>query len=534
MKKRWNSEYKYYFLIALLGLVVMVSMISFTYAYSNGNKLVAEVSSLSEEEAIYKFLDNVADSEKAVVTEEYEMPVLVIKPKEIVVASKDEKEDPKKIEANKGTGKETTASEAIQRYETNETSLGIDVSTWNGKIDWKKVKDSGIKFAMIRIGFRGYQSGQIMMDNTFYQNIQGALANNINVGIYFFTAAVTESEAREEAAWVAEIIKNYDISYPIAYDIEIFGNRDDTRMSGLSDHQITNNSLAFCDYIRSKGYTPMIYSYYNAFNSRLEVGRFGSNRVWLAHYADSTNYKGNYHMWQYTSSGSVPGINGRVDMNVSYFSVTNDITKRQPVNGVNSDANQIALSFKDVNVAAQILEDTYLRTTPSLSVPNKAGSVSTGTSITITGVSDTFIRIQFEGNTYYLDSINKVKLPDTVWVKNNIREEIVLKVEEKLYRKPYYYLYNNTFDTLRAGSRLVLLGYNEEYLKVEYNGEVYYVYDNSTCYDNYVPEVANEDPVNNGESNENNNNTSGNDDNNNENEPVSDDETEENLANSEQ
>ena len=516
MNKGMIKKYKYLIIIVLLVIVVVVSMISMTYAYSN--KLIKEVSSLNEEQAIYKFLDNIADSEEEIVTEEYELPLLDIKPKEIIIAAKDEKEDPKKVAANKGSGKDTTASEAIARYETNETSLGIDVSTWNGKIDWKKVKEAGIKFAMIRIGFRGYESGQIMMDNTFYQNIQGALANNINVGVYFFTAAVSENEAREEAAWVAEIIKNYDISYPIAYDIEIFGNREDTRMKGLSDHQITNNTLAFCDYIRSKGFTPMIYSYYNAFNTRLEVGRFGNNRVWLAHYADSTNYKGNYHMWQYTSSGSVPGISGRVDMNVSYFSVTNDITKRQDVSGINSDVNQIAISFKDVNVVAEIKEKTYLRTTPSLSVPNKAGSVEAGTSIVITGVSDTFIRIKYNDNTYYVDSIDKIKLPNVEWVKNNINEEIVLKKDEKLYIKPYYYLYNNVFDTVKVGTRLKLLGYNNEYLKVEYNGNVYYIYDNNTCYEAYVEPNNNEGNENenstNSEGEENNNsNTSQNDDN---------------------
>ena len=489
MRKNVFKKYKYLGIIIVLVVVVIISMVSLTYAFSGGEKISFEVSSLNEEDAIYRFLDNVADSENTIVTEEYELPVLDVAPKKIVIASKDEKEDPKKIEVNKGTAKDTTASEAIARYETNETSLGIDVSTWNGKIDWKKVKEAGIKFAMIRIGFRGYQSGQIMMDNTFYQNIQGALANNINVGVYFFTAAVSESEAREEAAWVAEVIKNYDISYPIAYDIEIFGNREDTRMKGLTDHQITNNTLAFCDYIRNKGYTPMIYSYLNAFNNKLEVGRFGSNRVWLAHYADSTSYKGNYHMWQYTSSGSVPGITGRVDMNVSYFSVTNDISKRQTISGVNNDANQIAISFRDVNLTAEITEDSFLRTTPSLTVPNKAGTITAGTSVTITGVSDSFVRISYDDNIYYIDNINKFNLSPPIWMKNNLNEEIVLKKEEKLYKKPYYFLYNNILTTLPVGTKLVLLGYNKEYVKVEYNNEVYYIYDNNTCYDKYVAQV---------------------------------------------
>ena len=510
------KKYKLQLILLILGIVVGISMISLTYSFSN-NKVAIEVSSLSEEDAIYRFLDNIADSEAKIVTEEYELPMLEVKPQDIVIATKDEKEDPQKVAANKGTGKEVSAEEAVAKYETNETSMGIDVSTWNGKIDWKKVKEAGIKFAMIRIGFRGYESGKIMMDNTFYQNIQGALANNINVGIYFFTAAVNEREAQEEAAWVTEIIKNYDISYPIAYDIEIFGNREDTRMKGLSDHQITNNTLAFCNYIRSKGYTPMIYSYLNAFNTKLEVGRFGNNRVWLAHYTDSTNYTGNYHMWQYTSSGSVPGINGRVDMNVSYFSVTNDITKRQTISGINSNANDIGLTFKDISVNATMKEDTILRTTPSLTVPNKAGSISSGTSITITGISDSFVRISYDGNIYYIDNINKIRLPITNWDKDYINEKVVLKKAEPLYKEPYYYLYNNTVTTLKEGTIVELIAYNSSYLKVKYEGKSYYIYDNSSCYDKYSSPVINNNSNNNNNNNNSNSNNTSNNNNSNDN-----------------
>ena len=490
MKTNKFKKYRFQFIILVLGLIISISTISLTYS---SKKVSFEVSSLNEEDAIYKLLDNVADSTPSVVTYEYELPTLEIKPKEIIVASKNEKEDPQKVAANKGVGKEVSAQEAISRYETNETSMGIDVSTWNGNIDWKKVREAGIKFAMIRIGFRGYQSGQIMMDNTFYQNIKGALANNINVGVYFFTAATNEREAQEEAAWVLEVIKNYDISYPIAYDIEIFGNREDTRMSGLSDHQITNNTLAFCNYIRNKGYTPMIYSYLNAFNNKLEVGRFGSNRVWLAHNTDNTNYKGNYHMWQYTSSGSVPGITGRVDMNVSYFSVTNDISKRQVVNGVNSNANDFSLTFKDVRVVASMKEETYLRTTPSLSVPNKAGSISAGSGVIITGISDSFIRISYDDNIYYIDSIKKINLPPITWKKDYINEAIVLTKDEQLLQEPYYYLFNNVANTIKSGTKLTLIAYNDEYIKVSYDGKEYYIYDNNGCYEKYSAPVVQSD-----------------------------------------
>ena len=103
---------------------------------------------------------------------------------------------------------------------------------------------------------------------------------------------------------------------------------------------MTENALVFCNYVRSKGYTPMIYSYMNALTKKFDTAKFGNERIWLAQYNDEVTYKGKYHMWQYTSSGSVPGISGRVDMNVAYFSVTNDVTKREVVNGVTIVQNE--------------------------------------------------------------------------------------------------------------------------------------------------------------------------------------------------
>ena len=475
--KRINTKIVFYVVVLLI--VVIGSMISFTYAFSNETEKNF-ITSLTEEEAIYRILDNVADNEVAAVTEEYAMPVLEIKPPKVEIAEKNEKEDPKKVVPNNESGKTVTATEAIARYENNETSMGIDVSTWNGNIDWKKVKESGISFAMIRIGFRGYGTGKILMDNTFYQNIQGALANNINVGVYFFTAALNEAEAQEEAAWVLSVIKDYDISYPIVNDVELFGNSD-TRLAGLSDHQITNNALAFSNYIRAHGYTPMIYSYLNALNTRLEVGRFGDTRVWLAHYAEATNYTGKYHMWQYTDSGSVPGISGKVDMNVSYFSVTNDISKKQEVNGINNDANEITVFFKDVNVKATIKQEVFLRITPSLTTPNKAGVIEAGEVVTITGISDSFVRINYNDNVYYLDSISYLELDTPVWIKDNVNLNVVLTKDEKLLNEPYEFLSNNVKEEIFAGSKVTLLAYNNEYLKISYNDSLLYIHDKN-CY----------------------------------------------------
>lgn len=155
--------------------------------------------------------------------------------------------------------------DAISLYETDGTSVGIDVSKYQKNIDWKKVKESGVEFAIIRCGYRGYGSGEILMDPYFEQNISGALKNGIKVGIYFFSAAINESEAREEARWVVNVISKYRITYPVAYDFESFGLG---RLQGLTAKDITNNANAFLSYIRSSGYTPMMYASKNAYNQR--------------------------------------------------------------------------------------------------------------------------------------------------------------------------------------------------------------------------------------------------------------------------
>lgn len=242
--------------------------------------------------------------------------------------------------------------DAISLYETDGTSVGIDVSKYQKNIDWKKVKESGVEFAIIRCGYRGYGSGEILMDPYFEQNISGALKNGIKVGIYFFSAAINESEAREEARWVVNVISKYRITYPVAYDFESFGLG---RLQGLTAKDITNNANAFLSYIRSSGYTPMMYASKNAYNQRWETSRITGCKFWLAHYTSQTDYKGKYHIWQYTSKGSVPGISGYVDMNIAYFKYSTEAPakKEEPIkentttSDTKKDEEKPTITFKD-------------------------------------------------------------------------------------------------------------------------------------------------------------------------------------------
>ncbi len=231
----------------------------------------------------------------------------------------------------------------VQLYEKN-TSLaqmfnlkkvtvlyGIDVSSHNGLINWIQVKQSNkISYTMIRAAYRGFVTGRIVTDDQFERNLMQANATGLDIGVYFFTQAINENEAREEADYIINLIKRYNIKikYPIVIDTENSGSKtngildNEGRADNLSVTERTNVCIAFCERIKSYGYIPMIYASRNWFYEKLDVNRLNSYEHWVAHYTEDlnkqTDYQHPYTMWQYTSSGSIPGIIGRVDMNVGY------------------------------------------------------------------------------------------------------------------------------------------------------------------------------------------------------------------------
>lgn len=198
-------------------------------------------------------------------------------------------------------------------------TVGIDVSSWQGNIDWKAVKASGIEFAFIRVGYRGYSTGKLVEDAYFRKNIQGANAAGVKVGLYFFSQAITAEEAVEEASMVISLARSYGVSYPIAFDTEY---QAGGRANGLSATQRTNVAIAFCETIRNAGYTPCVYASKSWFNNQLIYSSISKYRIWVAHYTTNgvqTNFASRYDLWQYTSTGSVAGIGTNVDMNISYI-----------------------------------------------------------------------------------------------------------------------------------------------------------------------------------------------------------------------
>lgn len=196
------------------------------------------------------------------------------------------------------------------------TVMGIDISKHNGNIDWNAVKNSGVQYVILRCGYRGSASGVLVEDQKFRSNIQGATAAGLKVGIYFFSQAVNEVEAVEEASMTLSLIKNYKITYPVYIDVESANGRAD----GISKAARTSVINAFCQTIRNSGYTPGLYANKNWLTEKINTGALGGCKIWLAQYVAAPTYGGRYEMWQYSSRGSIAGIKGNVDLNISYMS----------------------------------------------------------------------------------------------------------------------------------------------------------------------------------------------------------------------
>lgn len=192
--------------------------------------------------------------------------------------------------------------------------MGIDISKHNGTVDWNAVKNAGVEFVILRCGYRGSASGVLVEDEKFRTNIKGATAAGLKVGIYFFSQAVNEMEAVEEASLTLSLIKGHKISYPVYIDVEAANGRAD----GLSAAERTKVVRAFCETVRDSGYTAGVYSNKNWFAEKMDTGAFGNYRIWLAQYTESPTYTGRYEMWQYSSRGTIPGIKGDVDLNICY------------------------------------------------------------------------------------------------------------------------------------------------------------------------------------------------------------------------
>lgn len=301
--------------------------------------------------------------------------------------------------------------EAQELVPVENRSNGIDVSKWQGKIDWQAVKNSGIEFAFIRIGYRG-ENGIIYKDDNADYNIQQAQKAGILVGVYFFSTAVNEAEAKEEANWTLKAIEGYSISYPVVYDCEGYKSAD-SRMYDLEAETRTNNALAFLDTVSEAGYDVMFYGARNDLRSTYywDVSKIEKTyKVWVAYYPEETypqveapEYNSKFHAWQYTNKGTASGISGNVDMVVCYFQKE----KANPKNpsAAPSEAKAPLTNeekmYTAVNETVTAKDKTNLRKGPSTSydivVVLKNGETVTRIGIGTNGWS----KLQYNGQTVY-------------------------------------------------------------------------------------------------------------------------------------
>ncbi len=210
--------------------------------------------------------------------------------------------------------------EQIMNYYENGENIahkGIDVSKYQGEIDWEKVADDDVEYAFIRLGIRGYSEGKIMEDETFEDNIKGARQNDIDVGVYFFTQATSVEEAEEEAQYVLDTIEPYKVTYPVVIDVEAVNNSD-ARTKELTKEERTEYCIAFCEMIKNAGYTPMIYGNLKTFMLLLDLEQLEEYEKWFALYDEQVYYPYDFKVWQYTDEGKVDGIDVNVDLNISF------------------------------------------------------------------------------------------------------------------------------------------------------------------------------------------------------------------------
>lgn len=206
----------------------------------------------------------------------------------------------------------TKFSDVISNYKTDNTRIGIDVSKWQGDIDFNKLKKAGVEFIIIRVGGTKGPNGEYFLDSKFKQNIEGAKANDIPVGLYFYSYANSREHAIRDAEWVLDNIKDYDIELPIAFDWEEWSSFN---AYSLSFFELTNIGETFLEKLEEHGYKGMLYSS----KAYLEYIWFPVKYdIWLAHYTDKTNYQGTYKIWQMCDNGLVDGINGNVDIDIMY------------------------------------------------------------------------------------------------------------------------------------------------------------------------------------------------------------------------
>lgn len=211
-------------------------------------------------------------------------------------------------------------SDLMKYYEDGRqvSFVGADLSKYNDYVDFVKLKKAGVNFVMLRVGSRGYGTGQLMLDDYYTENIKRATDAGLEVGLYFFSQAITEAEAIEEAKMVIDNIGEYAITYPIAFDMELISN-DTARIDNLTREERTKIAKAFLKTIEDAGYKPMLYGNKEWLIKKVDLSKLTDYDVWLSQPGDLPDYPYKFSMWQYTTSASIDGVAGYTNLNISFI-----------------------------------------------------------------------------------------------------------------------------------------------------------------------------------------------------------------------
>lgn len=378
--------------------------------------------------------------------------------------------------------------------ETDDLTIGIDVSEFQGNIDWDQVSASGIDFVMVRLGYRTAGTGVIREDACAKYNLQEAGARNIHLGAYFFSTAMTEEEAREEARWVCNFLEGYPVTYPVAYNCEGFQNTS-SRQYGMTVEERSHLAQVFLDEVEAGGYTGMFYAAKNELmdNTLWTTDVLESKyRIWVAQYAayvtERPDYTGKYAMWQHTNQGSVPGINAPVDLDMAYFgySETASAQKEGAAEHVEADP-EVGVDFEEVNEQVTSKDVTNLRTSMDQSSDsNVAAKLRNGETAVRTGKGNNgWSRVEYDGKTLYAVSSylttdlgyqTPVKEPDDGFKQTftKVNENVTAKDVTNLRSRPSMED-SEVIAQLHNGEVIVRTGASDYgWSRVEYNGQTLY------------------------------------------------------------
>ena len=410
--------------------------------------------------------------------------------------------------APKETGANVNIKELVSASSVGENSkvtYGIDVSKFQGTIDWAKVAGTGIDFAMVRVGYRDSASGEIKPDTNAKFNMQEAEKNGIKVGAYFFSTAVTKDEAIEEANWVKDYIAKYSITYPVGYNCEGF-EKETSRQFNLTKDDRSNIAIAFLEQIHKSGYTPIFYASKGelAEDAKWNTSQIEkSYKIWMAWYNQDTSniakgpaYGGQCAMWQYTNQGDVDGISKKVDVDVAYFGYDGTETAKDTSEREVASADVEALmKFDPVDETVTAKSVTNLRDKPSQGADsNVVETLQNGQTAQRTGTSPSgWSRVTYNGKTLYAISsylTTDLSAPKqqsaTAPVEDNsglktkfasCNETVTAKEEANLRTKPSVTDADATVAaTLKAGETATRTGINNDvgWSRVEYNGQTLY------------------------------------------------------------